>query len=348
MAFYQCPKCKKVWQYPIEQCPDCFEKLKRVYSKKAIVIGVSKVSIPSLFHPRVPYFVLLLEDENGNRWVQKSIKEYKIGDIVEYKPSLDKNSVAIWRVKYDILEGIERVIDLVGGINVNSETKIVVLPTLISPAHPHLAENTSPGFLDATIKYLIQRGAKPENIKITGQSFNDFPIEASVQKSRFLEVIEKYNVQPMDLSKTDFVKKGEIEISEEAFQNDLVLNLPILKLDKELGIKGASYNLLKFLKKQSYSSLKYLQGEQYLIEKVKYALPQVFTLADGISIQKSDKFIVYLGLVLAGFNFTNLDRVFAEVSMIKALPNYLNKIKIETIPIVGREIEEVRYNVEQF
>jgi len=71
MAFYHCPNCKKIWQYPIEKCPDCFLNLERIKSKKIKVIGVSKVQIPTMFHPKTPYFVLLLEDENGNKWIQK-------------------------------------------------------------------------------------------------------------------------------------------------------------------------------------------------------------------------------------------------------------------------------------
>ena len=72
--FFQCPKCNKVWQYPMEKCPECFLDLERIKSKNIKVIGVSKVTIPTMPHPNVPYFVLLLEDENGNKWVHKSEK----------------------------------------------------------------------------------------------------------------------------------------------------------------------------------------------------------------------------------------------------------------------------------
>jgi len=57
MAFFQCPKCKRIWQYPIEKCPDCFLALERMKSKKAKVIGGGKTTIPSIFHQKVPYFV---------------------------------------------------------------------------------------------------------------------------------------------------------------------------------------------------------------------------------------------------------------------------------------------------
>ena len=133
--FYQCPKCKKIWQYLIKNCPECFSELKRINSpaggQETKVIGVSKVNIPSLAHPKVPYFTLILEDEKGNRWVQKSIKEYKIGDVIEYKSIQDKNTVAIWRIKYDILEGIERVIELLGGLKIKMQNDNLKFKILI-------------------------------------------------------------------------------------------------------------------------------------------------------------------------------------------------------------------------
>ncbi len=349
--FYQCPQCKKVWQYPIEKCPECFSALKRTKSKRIKVIGISKVAIPTMLHPKVPYFVLVLEDENGNKWVQKSRIEYKIGDIFETQPSDDKDAVAIWRLKYDILEAVEKVVELVGGLNINQNSKILILPILISPRHPYLAENTSPQFLESLIEYLMEKGVKPENIKIVGQSFDEVPIEALVQKSQLLRVCQDYKVLPLDLAKTNFVKKdaapnfdGGFEISEEVFKSDLIINLPILKIGKGL----ASENILKFLKKENYLGLKYLRSEEEIIENLNKVLPQYLTIAEGQSVQKSNQFVTHLNLIFSSFNPLNLDRVFAEVSMIKKLPELLKKVKIEDISIVGRKIEEVQYEVEKY
>ena len=349
--FYQCPKCKKIWQYPIEKCPECFFGLERLASKKVKVIGVSKVNIPTLFHPRVPYFVLVLKDENGNKWVQKSIKEYKIGDVIKYETSHDKSAVAIWRIKYDVLEGIEKVIEFLGGITPHQDfwwgAKILILPTLDAPVHPHLAENTSPQFLESLIKYLIERGVKSENIKVVGQSFDEIPIEFSAQKSQLLRVCQGYKILPLDLAKTNFIKKTQdnftFEISEEVFNSDLILNLPILKVGK----LSASENILKFLKKENYLGLKYLYSDDGIMENLNKVLPSYLTIADGQVIQKTNKFTAFLGLTLASFNPLNLDRVFAEITMIGDLPEYLKKVKIDGIPIVGRMVEELQYKINE-
>lgn len=357
--FYRCPKCEKIWQYPVDKCPECFSVLERMKSEKipaskgtcsplGKVIGISEVIIPTIFHSKVPYFVLLLEDEQGNKWVQKSSQEYKIGDEFKTESSQDKNAVAIWRLKYDLLEGIEKVIDLVaplemqfltgqGGLKVN-QAKILLLPTLISPKHSYFADNTSPEFLQAAIKYLLESGAKAENIKVAGQSFDEIPIGASAQKSQLLAVCQEAGITPLDMAQTNFMKKENFEISEEVFSANLVINLPILKVGKS----SASENLFKFLKKENYLGLKYLSSDEEIFQGLTKFLPPILTLAEAQNVQKRDKFVAYLGLVFGSFNSLNLDRVFAEVTMAE-LPEILKNVNIENIPILGRKVEELKY-----
>ncbi len=392
--FYRCPKCKNIWQYPIEKCPNCFLGLEKLLAKTAKVIGISKVNIPTPLHPKVPYFVLVLEDEKGNKWAHKSLKEYKIGEEFIPEVSQDKNTVAVWRIKYDILEAIEKVIELLGGamrtsfpsspsrvatkgreermffdslpsearcLKINSQTKILILPTLISPKHPYLAINTNPKFLESLINYLSNVGADKKNIKVAAQSFDETPIEVSAQKSQLLDVCLRNQIVPFDLAKGNFVKKTQdgfnLEISEEVFNSDLIINLPILKIDSKLGVRGASENVLKFLKKENYLGLKYLYSEEEIIENLQEVLlarrslgeggPDYLTIADGQTIQKADGFTAFLGVILASLNPFNLDRVFAEITMVSNLPEYLKKIKIENIPTVGRKVEELQYEVEK-
>lgn len=351
--FHQCPKCKRVWQYPIEKCPDCFSVLEKINSKRAKVVGVSRVSIPTIFHSKVPYFVLVLEDEKGNKWVQKSVKEYKIGQEFKIESGQNKNAVAIWRVKYDISEGIEQITQILEEISIKDNSKVLILPTLVLPTHPYLRDNTSPEYLSAVLEFLLGKGVKAENIKIAAQSFNEISVGASAQKSQLLEVCQRFKVLPLDLAETNFVKKEvgntTFELSEEVFNSDFVLNLPLLKM----GRASATENILKFLKKENYLGLKYLYSDKEIIENLILAssppsrsgpiLPRIFTLAEAEMVQKSDKYTLFLGILLASFNSLNLDRVFFEITQEKNLPEILKKIKIESIPILGRKIEEVSF-----
>jgi len=345
--FFQCPNCKKIWQYPIEKCLDCFVETERMPVKKARVVGVSKTMISTIQHQKTPYFVLLLEDENGNKWAEKSKKEYKMGEEIIRQASKDKNAVAVWRIKYDALEGIEKTIELIGGLEINSGTKILIIPTLDFPKHPYFASNTNPRFLEGLIKYLIKEGVENKNIKIVAQSFDEIPVESLAQKSQLLKVCQDYKIVPLDLAGTDFVKKTEegmnFEISKEIFENDLIINLPILKTGKA----SASENILKFLKKESFLGLKYLYSKEEIIEKLNKILPSYLTIADGETIQKSNQFTVFSGIILSGFDSLNIDRVFNEIIMFKDLPELIKKIKIEDILTVGREIEEVQCETEK-
>jgi len=340
--FYQCRKCKKTWQYPVEKCPECFLKPQKMLIDRLKVIGVSQVNTPTITHPIVPYFVLLLEDKNGNRFVFKSIKEYKIGDDFKLDNTNNKNKVSIWRVKYDIKETIEKIFEFFDDIIIKETSKILILPTLISPKHSYLAENTSPLFIDNLIKYLISKGAVPENITLVGQSFNNFPIEVCAQKSGLLEVCLKNNIQILDLSKDNFIDKNGLNIAEVVFKSDIIINAPILKIGQTSSLE----NILKFLDKEFY--LQNQERKKDLIMNLIKTIPQFFNLADGNIIQKKNSFTVFLGIIMGSFNPFYLERVFAEICMQDLLTDLISGIKIEDIPVVGRNIKEVQYNVNEY
>jgi uncharacterized OB-fold protein len=338
MAFFKCPKCKRVWQYPIEKCPDCFLKLERVKSEKAKVIGGGKTTIPSIFHQKVPYFVYVFEDDNKNRWIQKSEKELKIGEEIEMEKAKNKDAVAIWRVKYDFFETIEKLIEILD-VKFEKNSKILILPTLAKDTHSYFRDNTSPEFLEAAIQFLIENGIEPTNIRVCSQSFDEVEIEKKAQKSGLFEVCKKQKIMPLDLAKGNFVKKGDLEISEEVFKVDLILNLPILKIGKA----SSCENLFFLLKKENYLAQKYLYSEIEIFEKLKNQIPEVLTIGETNRVQDKNGIVHYLNLALASFDPKNLDRVFCEITKEKELPEMVKEVKIENIEILGRKISEVEF-----
>jgi hypothetical protein len=339
MPFWQCPKCKRVWQYPIEKCPDCFLNLERVKRKRAKVVGGGKTTIPSVFHQKVPYFVYLLEDESKNRWIQKSEKELKFGEETEKERAKDKNSVVLWRVKYDFFEAVEKSAEILN-LKIDQSSKILILPTLVKDSHSYFRDNTSPEFLEATIQFLMEKKVQPQNVKVCSQSFDEVEIEKKAAKSGLLEVYQKLKLVSFDLAKGNFLKKGDLEISEEVFKVNLVLNLPILKIGKA----SSCENLFFLLKKENYLAQKYLYSEKEIFEKIESQIPEVLTIAEGGRVQDKRGVNYYLNLVLASFNPKNLDRVFLEIVKEKDLPEILKEVKIENIEILGRKISEVEFN----
>jgi uncharacterized OB-fold protein len=336
--FLQCPKCKRIWQYPIEKCPDCFLKLEKVKSKKAKVIGGGKTTIPSIFHQKIPYFVYVFEDENKNRWIQKSEKELKIGEEIEIEKAKNKDTVAIWRVKYDFFETIEKLVEILN-VKFEKNSKILILPTLVKDSHSYFRDNTSPEFLEAAIQFLVENGIGSQNIKVCSQSFDEVEIEKKAAKSGIFEVCKRQKIPPLDLAKGNFVKKGDLEISEEVFKADLILNLPILKIGKA----SSCENLFFLLKKENYLAQKYLYSEVEIFEKLKNQIPEVLTIGEANRVQDKNGIVHYLNLALASFNPKNLDRVFCEIIKEKELPEMVKEVKIENIEILGRKISEVEF-----
>lgn len=342
MSFYQCPKCKRVWQYPIDECPFCIVPLLKMSAQNQKVTAVSKVSIPTIRHPKTPYFAAIMEDENNNKWAHKSTKEINPGEELVFEPSDNENAVAIWRIKYDYADVIEKLLSLIK-VSPTADSKILILPALFSANHSYFRESVSPQFLIGVFDCLKNRGVKQENIKVASQSFNELPVEAMAQRSGLLDVCIQNKITPFDLTKTNFVKKDNLEISEEILNADIVLNLAILKA----GSAWAIENSFRVLKKEKYLGLKYLKSEKEIAEELRKILPNTITLGEAEYIQTADEFISFLGAAFASRNFINLDRVFNEVVMEEKIPEVLENIKIEEIPLVGRDIQELQFKINQ-
>ena len=313
-------------------------------SLTARVNSVAKVSIPTLFHPAVPYYILLLEDENGNLWAHKSEKEYKVGDELKKEPDTTKDAVAISRVKFDALDAIKNVLGLIGGLDLNPDSKVVVLPTLAAASHEYFRDNTSPKFLDAVLSLLIERGVKPENVTVGSQSFDEIPVTAAAQKSGLLSLTSKYKIMPVDLAVGEFEKVGQLEISKPVRRADLVVNLSIEKIGQAV----ATTNMFRVLKKENYLGLHDLSSDTEIAALLEPILDKMIVIGEAENVQRSYKLTTFMGLVFAARSPRNLDRVFNEVAMSLKLPEIVKDCNMESIRIVGRSIKEVQYRAEIF
>jgi hypothetical protein len=303
---------------------------------------VVKVAIPTLFHPNVPYYVLVLEDETGNMWGYKSEKEYKVGDEFTVEPNNDPAAVGIWRVKYDINEALEKALELIGGVNIGADSKIVVMPTMAASTHSYFRDNTSPEFLNAVMKMLLDRGAKAENIIVAGQSFDEVPVTAMAQKSGLISAGAKFAVNALDLATTEFIKSGQFEIAKPVLEASLVINLAIEKMGKAV----ASENLFRALKKENYLGQKYLSDDTHILAQLEPLLKNFFVIAEAETVQRSNKLTTFMGLVFAGRSSRNVDRVFNEVAKSFKVPEMIKDVEFPAV--AGRTIKEVQYQAEIF
>jgi hypothetical protein len=311
------------------------ERVKASFPMK--VIASSKVLIPSLLHPKVPYYSLIIEDSFGNHYAYKSHKAVQPGEMIGFEGELDNDAVAVWRVNYEALDVIENITSI-AAMSISKDSKVLVLPTLNTPEHPYFRENTSPESLAGMIQYL--KGVGVSNIVVAGQSFTDTPIEVLAKRSGLLDVCLKEKIVPTDLYGKGFRKIGNLEVSEEFLDADIVLNMGMMKAGKA----SSTDNLFKVIKKDNYSAMKYLYSEGFIAKEITM-IREVFNFGESHFAQRSDKFTSYLGIALASRNSVNLDRVFNEIVSAKDMPGYIKEIDVSCITLLGRQMPEVKRDI---
>lgn len=152
--YYKCERCNKVWYYFVRNCIFCKERLTRIIPKSFTVKALTKVNSPSFGHEKVPYYVLLLEDEFGNTHAKKSYREYKIEDKLDY----DKDKISVAAIRYDSYEAVEKTIRLLDNIEINNESKIIIKVHLL---------DFNFSLLQSLLEFLIEKGVNENNMIIT-------------------------------------------------------------------------------------------------------------------------------------------------------------------------------------
>lgn len=360
MIRWKCNSCNKVWIFPIKKCLYCKGEIKRIETKPNRIIGFTKVTVPSPLHPITPYNIILLEDEEGNRLPRKTMKEYKVGDkFIEEKAKTD-SAVSIVKTKYDIYDAVKNALELIN-FDIKPESKILIKPNISIASYPYQAACTNPKTIDAVIKLLLDKNVKKENISIAEQSvFGGDTIKAAA-KSGILSVCKKYCVDFIDLSKTEFEERTteghKFKISKEILNKDLIINIPVLKTNFQIGISGALENMTRVTAVETQKEMAKTNPDEqiaYLNKTINY-----FTIADGtIGMQGTGPFLSgepsFLNLIMASRDPVALDTVFCELGMFN-LPDYIKtagKIgvgnsNLKEIEVVGNELEATKFELKK-
>lgn len=358
MLRWKCTKCNLTWIYPVEKCIHCKGAIVKERSKKFKVIGFTKVTIPSPMHPIVPYNVLLLEDEHGNKYPRKTMKDYEINEEFYEENAKTENAVSIVKIKYDLYDAIEHSLDLIN-FKISSKSKILIKPSIIYPAYPYQAINNNPKTINAIIKYLIDRKIKPENITVGEQSPFGIDTRAAALKSGILEICTKNKINMVDFSKTEFQEKSVgnymFKISKEVLNKDLIINVPSLKTHSQFSIAGALENMIRITDIETQKEIhkkKFSEALALLNKAVKY-----ITIGDAsIGLHGNGPLIMgepaFLNLILASRDPVALDRIFCEIGMLK-VPQYLKdanaielgNCELNKIEVVGNEVDAVKFSL---
>jgi len=355
-----CKKCNKKWVYPIEECVYCRDegKIEKEIGKETKVIGFTKISIQSPNHPIVPYNTLILEDEHGNKVPKKTMKDYKIGDVYRFEKSDDESAVSIIKIKYDFYEALKQAVELIGGAEVDSNSKVLIKPNIMVEAYSYLAMTTNPKVVKALIEYLIGRGVKKENIAIAEQvQYGEF--EKAIKKTGIGELAKDSGVKLVDLSKTEFVEKEsggfKFSISKEVFDNDVIINVPVMKTHLLLGISGALENMTRVISAEDYKIIEKEPAKAMeAIAHLHKVLPNYFTVGDAsIGMQGNGPLKygepAFLNMILASKDPVALDKVFQEIGLLKKSEHVetagklgIGSSDLREIVVVGDELDACR------
>ena len=195
-----CERDNKKWIYPIKKCVYCRGPIIKQKGRKAKVIGITKVNIPSPMHPIIPYNVILLEDENGNRMPKKTMKNYNIGEEYVIEKAKTDDAVIIEKIKYDPYEALKESINLLESSGMGENDKVIIKPSIIQPAYEYTATNTNPKILDVLITYLKEH--KIKDIIVAEQAMIGNDTLAAAKKSGILDICKKHDVNFVELEKS--------------------------------------------------------------------------------------------------------------------------------------------------
>jgi len=348
-----CRKCDKKWLYPIEKCVYCKGKIEKEIGKQMKVVGISKVNIPCPPHPIVPYNIILVQDEYGNKMPKKVMREYKIGDEYRREASDDESAVSIVKIKYDYYEAVKEALELIKADI--KDKKILIKPNIFAAAYPYQGLTTNPKVIKGLLDYLIEKGVKKENITIAEQvQFGE--TEKAFKRSGFSELAKEYGVKLVDLSKTNFVEKEtdgfNFQISEEVLVKDLIINVPVMKTHLFLGISGALENMIRVVSVKTYKELeKDMEKAIKAIGVLNKSIDKYLTLGDAsIGIQGNGPGRygepAFLNMVLASKDPVALDKIFTEIGLLKDAKHVLvagdlgvGSSDLVDIRVVGEELD---------
>ncbi len=358
-----CDKCNKKWIHPIDTCLYCMGKTKKQVGYKTKVVGATKVSIPNPLHPIIPYNVLMLEDEHGNKMPKKTMKDYNLGDIYEDISDSSDKAISAIKIKYDYFEAVKEALELIGDIKVDSNTKILIKPNLGVPGYAYLGVCTNPKVLEALIQYLLEKGAKKENIAAAEQSFF-LPNDKAISKSGTPEILNQYGINFIDIAKTEFdtvqYREFNFKISRIVKEYDMIFNLPVIKTDMYLGVDASFENLIRFLNKETFADLAKDQKKAALaLAALPFVLPKFITLSDAsIGMQGNGPADYgepgFYNMIFASRNPVVHDTAIAEVFCLRKLPYVelagklgLGEYDIRKIKFIGNEFDAIRRDIKQ-
>lgn len=147
----------------------------------------------------------------------------------------------------DVLNAVRRSVDLLGGLTkfVPTKSRVLVKPNFLAPHAASKAALTHSTVIEAVCELVFEAGATP----IVGDSSSIGSAKLIARRSGVLPYLEKRGIELIDLNDSRiFENKTGInfkrfEVSAEAFNADIIINLPKLKTHGQILMTMAVKNM---------------------------------------------------------------------------------------------------------
>ena len=317
---------------------------------------------PSYFNEQLHFVECVEETERERVTVDDGIELVKtlseIMNLYEESPysPIGREKAVIVRVDEDIEGAVNRSIELLGGLNFKKDASVVIKPNVCYHKNVENMVITDPRVLEAIIN-IVKRRTK--NVIIVESDSRSGTADERVTKSGVMDVIEKCNVEFLNLSEDNFEEREvgglTLRIPKTVLEADFFINTPKVKtcIIEHTFITIAMKNMFGILANKKKPGL-HSQLMEILVF-LNRAIRQDLLIVDGIvgmqglgPIQGEP---VNLGLIISGLNPVTVDAVCCHIMGIspygveplwKAYKAGVGEINMERIQVLGETIEAVK------
>ena len=319
---WECAKCGRSSQRPLTKCNFCGAELTRREDHAWTVKGFTEVFVPSPGHEAVPYFIVMLESELGERRLRKTFVRRELGETFDLSPESEtdgRSVVAMSRVGYVALDAVSRCLDMIGPHAFGPDTRVLLKPNLVFEMAAATGVVTNPQVIEGVLLYLLERGVPAEQITVGDGAAIGFDTMRAARKSGTEALCKLYGVQFIDLNASEYVDRepANVEdgivykIAREVMEHDLIINIPVVKTHFQVGLSCSLKNMKGVLAAETRKRM-HRRDIHTRIAELNSILPPYLSVADAtIGLEGMGPSVLgtpaHFGLVLASRDPVALD-----------------------------------------
>lgn len=313
---------------------------------------------PSYLNEQLHFFKCVDETEREQVTIDDGIGLAKtlseIMTLYEESPysPIGREKAVIMRAEQDIQGAIEKSIELLGGLNFKKNASVVIKPNVCYHKNVENMVITDPRVLEAIINTVKRR---TKNVIVVESDSHSGTADQRVRKSGVMDLIEKCNVEFLNLSEDDFeeheVGGFTLQIPKTALKADFFINAPKVKTCNiehtfiTIAMKNMFGTLANKEKPRLHSKL------MEILVFLNRTIRQDLIIVDGIvgmqGLGPVQGEPVNLGLIISGLNPVTVDAVCCHIMGInpygveplwKAYKAGVGEIDMERIQVLGETI----------